>query len=108
MMEMIETLTAQYLIDSLTGDSLLAICINLIVFLLGLFLNVYRRIVQEDITLRQYWETYKTRSIASIGTLGLTFLGMVLMSPTAPLYAYFSMAYMGDALANRAPRREEV
>lgn len=104
----IETLTAQHLLDEFTGDSLMAICINLMVFIAGLCLNVSRRIVQEDITLNQYWQTYRTRSIASIGTLGLTFVGMALMSPTAPLYAYFSMAYMGDALANRAPKKEEV
>lgn len=107
-METIETLTAQHLINLMTGDSLLAICINLIVFMSGLFLNVYRRVAQEDITLRQYWELHKTRSIASIGTLALTFFGITLMTPDAPLYAYFSMAYMGDALANRAPKREEV
>ena len=105
---MIENLTAEQLVSIFSGDGLLTTVINLTFFITGIFANVYRCMKENNIGFIDYWKKHGKRSFASGGTLLLSFLGLAIMTPDAPIYAYFSMAIMSDAIMNKSPKAEEI
>lgn len=98
-----ENLTAQQLIAGLSAIDWQVFTINLIVFLLGALANVSRRMLTNGISFYRYWSKHKYRSMASVITLIVTFLAMMTAETAAPLYAFFSIAYMSDSMCNKAP-----
>lgn len=98
-----DNLTAEQLLAGLgTGDPKILL-LNLCAFICGLGMHVWQKMRVESISFKDYWTKYGTNSVASIAALLTTFISMTFMAPTAPLYAYFSMAFLGDALLNKPP-----
>ena len=100
-------LTAEQLLAGFEDGSLLTASINMAAFVAGLGVNVYGKMKAEDISFGEYWNMYGKNSVASIGTLATAFAGLHFMAD-APIYAYFSVAYMSDSLVNKAPKNEEA
>lgn len=102
---MLENLTAQQLFDfaALSGLSAKVILLNLAVFLAGVFANVFQKMKQAQVSFKQYWTLHGWTSLLSLSALATSFLTLLTATPAAPLYAYFSVAYVGDALINKVP-----
>lgn len=100
---MFENLTAEQLLQNLTNGDYTVILLNLAAFVAGLVMHVWHKMRSEAISFQDYWTKYGVNSWASVIALVTTFASMVMLAPDAPLYAYFSMAYMGDALLNKPP-----
>lgn len=99
---MLETITADKIIEAINMENYTVILINLVAYVSGLLLHVLHKMQKDKVTFIQYWQVHRTNSIASIIALTATFIAMVIMSPDAPLYAYFTTAYMGDSFINKA------
>ena len=105
---MLENFTAEQLLSFLTTGDHKVLLVNLAVFVAGLIAHVLQKMSAEKITFSQYWMKEGLNSFASVAGLVATFVSMMAMAPGAPLYAFFSMAYMGDSLLNKAPKAEDV
>lgn len=106
---MLENLTAEQLLNfDFGGGDMKVTLLNLLAFLLGVLLNSFREMKKENIGFVDYWTKHGLNSMSSIGALLATFFSMMTMAPGAPLYAYFSMAFMGDALLNKPPVKEKA
>jgi len=101
---MLEDFTAQDLLSGSFGGDHKVLFVNLLVFVAGLLAHVLQKMSAEKITFSEYWMKHGLNSMASVGGLIATFVSMMTMAPGAPLYAFFSMAYMGDSLLNKAPK----
>jgi hypothetical protein len=101
---MLENFTAQQLLSGDFGGDYKVLLINLLAFTAGLLAHVLQKMSAEKISFSQYWMKEGLNSFASVVGLFATFVSMVTMAPGAPLYAFFSMAYMGDSLLNKAPK----
>ena len=101
-----ENLTAEQLLAGLGNGDPVVLVLNLLAFICGLGMHVWQKMRAEGITFNDYWSKYGMNSVASIAALVTTFVSMSFMAPEAPLYAYFSMAFMGDALLNKPPVNE--
>lgn len=101
-----EHITAEQLINLWQTADIKVVLINLIVFIAGALANTYKQMKTENITFVKYWRTHSTRSFASIITLIASFVAL-LATGAAPLYAYFSIAYMSDSVINKAPRTQK-
>lgn len=104
---MFESLTAQGLLDALGNGSMEILLINLVAFLAGLAANIYNKMKANGITFKQYWSEHLFNSSMSIVTLVSTFCSMAFLSPTAPIYAYFAVAFTGDSLVNFSSSTED-
>lgn len=98
-----ENLTAQQLIVGLSAIDWQIFAINLVVFLLGALANVSRRMLTNNVSFYSYWSKHKYRSMASVITLLVSFLALITADTAAPLYAFFSIAYMSDSMMNKSP-----
>lgn len=97
-----ETITAEQLIILWQTASLPAVLINLVAFKCGVLLHVLKTMKQDKITFFDYWRSHAGRSLASIATLSVAFIALQ-VAGDSPLYAYFSIAYLGDSLVNKSP-----
>lgn len=104
---MLENLTAEQLLNfDFGGGDWKVMALNLLAFLAGVILNSFREMKKHNIGFMDYWTKAGLNSMTSLGALVATFVSMMTMAPEAPLYAFFSMAFMGDALLNKPPAPE--
>ena len=101
---MLENLTAEQLLNfDFGGSDLKVVLLNFVAFVLGVVINSFNVTKREGITIGEYWRNHLFNSLTALGALVATFISMATMSPEAPLYAFFSVAFVGDALLHKAP-----
>ena len=105
---MLDQLTAGQILGAFTGGNGYVLLINLLFLLAGFAYNAYVEINREKISLKDYIQNYKGRSIASAVALVTSFFGMTLLTPEASVLAFFTIGFTGDAILNKAPKRSEL
>jgi hypothetical protein len=100
-----ESITADQIVAYLGSVNFQTLAINFVVFAAGLLTNVIHRMQKDKVGFIEYWSQHRIRSFASVATLAASFVGLVVIG-NAPLYAYFTLAYVSDSLANKSPTAE--
>ena len=79
------------------------VALNSIAFLLGFALNVFKTLLTNNISLKDYFLNFSGRSTLSVGGLYTTFMSIQTYYPDSTFIVYFLSAYMVDNILNKSP-----
>lgn len=94
-------LTAGALIEQLGNIDPGVIALNLIVCALGVVFHYVKKVSVEKVGWKAYWLDHRKSSMVAIGGIAVSCLSLLIVDPTAPIYTYFTLGYIGDSVLNR-------
>lgn len=94
-------LSASALLEQLAAMDPSVLLLNLLVCIAGVSLHYVKKVNVEDIGWKAYWLVNRKRSMIALSGVAVSFVSLVVADPTASLYTFFTLGYIGDSMLNR-------
>lgn len=94
-------ISASVIVEQLSAMELSVVLLNFLALAAGLTMHYIKKAKVENVGWIDYWTTNKESSLLSVGGVLLSFICVLIADPTASLYMYFSLGYIGDSVLNR-------